>query len=290
MHYVTAGDENAAPVVLLHGFPRSWFEWRHVIPALATNYRVVAPDLRGSGDSSKPSGGFDKRTMAGDVVDLLDHLGLGSVHVVGRDWGAPTALAVALHWKRARTLTFIENVVPGFGFEEAVQPAVPTGPDDVVFRNGGVNHVAFHLIPDLPELLIQGREREYFTWFLTRLAYNVGAIDHEVVDECVRCMSMPGALRCTLGYTRSYYQDGLDNRRAVSEGRLTLPVLGLGGAASTGLRAADSLKQIALDVEGDVIPSCGHWVSDEQPEWLARRILSFLEKHREDSSSGSCNQ
>jgi pimeloyl-ACP methyl ester carboxylesterase len=94
-------------------------------------------------------------------------------------------------------------------------------------------------------------------------------------------MSMPGALRCTLGYTRSYYQDALDNRRAVADGKLTLPVLALGGAASTSSRAADSLKEVALNVEADIIPNCGHWACEEQPEWLAHRILRFLEKHHE---------
>lgn len=87
MHYVTAGDPRAEPVVLIHGFPRSWFEWRQVIPVLAERYRVIAPDLRGSGDSSKPAAGFDKKTMARDVGELLDTLGIGQVHAVGRDWG-----------------------------------------------------------------------------------------------------------------------------------------------------------------------------------------------------------
>ena len=195
MHYVTAGDLDAAPVLLLHGYPRSWFEWRHVIPLLASDYYVIAPDLRGSGDSSKPPGGFDKRTMAGDLVELLDRLGLDTVHTVGRDWGAPTALALALHWSRAQTLVYIENLVPGFGFEEAVQPIPVCDPQDVRFHTGGVNHVTFHMIPDLPEFLIHGREREYFTWFVTRNAYNTGAMDSDCVNEIVRCLSMPGALR-----------------------------------------------------------------------------------------------
>ncbi|MBV9994785.1 MAG: alpha/beta hydrolase [Caulobacteraceae bacterium] len=282
MHYVTAGDPAAETLVLVHGFPKSWFEWRRMIPLLAPRFRIIAPDLRGSGDSSKPSGGFDKRTMSRDIVELLDRLGLGDVHVAGRDWGAPTALGLALHWKRAKSLTYIENSVPGFGLEDAIRPVPPkTGAgEDVFFQKSGINHFTFHLMPDIAEFLIQGRERPYFTWFLTRLAYNVGAIDAETIDECVRCLSAPGALRATLGYSRALWQDSADIRAAVEKGRLSLPVLALGGDHGANLRPAESLRRIADDVEGDVIPECGHWASEEQPEWIASRVLSFLAKHQ----------
>jgi len=280
MHYVTAGDSTDEPLLLLHGFPRSWFEWRHMIPVLAAKYYVIAPDLRGSGDSSKPAGGFDKKTMSQDLVELMDALGFTQqVHVAGRDWGAPTALAFALHWRRAKTLTFVENLVPGFGLEEAIAPTRPRQPIDPFAQNGGVNHFGFHLMPDVAELLIQGREQVYFDWFLKRLAYNVGAIDDETVRECVRCLSAPGALRATLGYSRAIWQDGDDNRAEVARGRLAIPVLGLGGDVSIGAHTAASLRQVADDVEGDIIPQCGHWPGEEQPEWMAAKLLQFLGKH-----------
>lgn len=148
-----------------------------------------------------------------------------------------------------------------------------------MFVNGGVNHVAFHMIPDLPEMLIRGREREYLTWFLTRLAYDVGAVTGAAIDECVRCLSMPGALRSTLGYTRAYFQDGQDNRAALAHGRLAIPVLAMGGSASIGTATAASVRQVAVDVDEDVIPDCGHWAADEQPAWLATRLIRFLEAH-----------
>ncbi|MBG6120095.1 MULTISPECIES: alpha/beta hydrolase [unclassified Sphingobium] len=200
-------------------------------------------------------------------------------HVVGRDWGAPTALALALHWKRARTLTYIDNLVPGFGLEEAIAPIPPREGEDPFFQGGGVNHFTFHLMPDVAEFLIAGREQVYFDWFLRRLAYNVGAIDRETVDECVRCMAQPGALRATLGWSRAMWQDGRDNRQAVAAARLAIPVLALGGAQSVGARTAESLRRMADNVEGDVIPYCGHWASEEQPEWIAERLLRFLQPH-----------
>lgn len=283
MHYVTAGPRAAEPLLLVHGFPQSWFEWRHIIPQLAVRYRVIAPDLRGSGDSSKPAAGFDTRTLARDLAELLDRLEIDRAHVAGRDWGASTSLALALHWRRARTLTWIEvGAPPGFGFEENVRPRPPNleAEEDVSFQDSGVNHFTFHLMPDIAEFLIQGRERAYFTWFLTRLAYNVGAIDAETIDETVRCMSQPGALRATLGYSRALYRNAEDNRRAIErDGKLAIPVLALGGDHGAGEKPARSLRQVAEQVEGAVIPNCGHWASLEQPEWIAERLLRFLDQH-----------
>ncbi len=288
LHYVTAGDPGAPPVLLVHGFPRSWYEWRHVIPLLAAHYHVIAPDLRGSGDSSKPAAGFDKRTMSHDLVQLLDLLRIDQPHVVGRDWGAPTALAVALHWRRARTLTFMENLVPGFGYEQAVLQypgLIPSSPgaDDPALqarRAASVGNVVFHITPDLPEFLIRGHEREYFGWFLTHLATNTAALDSACIDECVRCLSMPGALRATLGYTRACFQDGEDNRRAVAEhGKLTIPVLAMGAQYSLGENTAASLSQLATNLEADVVPDSGHWVADEQPQWVAERLMRFFNSH-----------
>jgi len=142
-----------------------------MIPLLAERYRLIVPDLRGSGDSSKPSGGFDKKHIAGDLVELLERLDIEEpVHVVGRDWGVPTALAFALHWKRAKTLTYLDNLVPGFGMEEAIRPVPPHEGEDHFFQYSGVNHFSFHLMPEVAEMLIAGREQQYFGWFLKRHA------------------------------------------------------------------------------------------------------------------------
>ncbi len=238
LHYVTAGDPGAPPVLLVHGFPRSWYEWRHVIPLLAAHYHVIAPDLRGSGDSSKPAAGFDKRTMSHDLVQLLDLLRI--------DQPAPGADDPALRVRKAAS----------------------------------VGHVVFHITPDLPEFLIRGHEREYFGWFLTHLATNTAALDSACIDECVRCLSMPGALRATLGYTRACFQDGEDNRRAVAEhGKLTIPVLAMGAQYSLGENTAASLSQLATNLEADVVPDSGHWVADEQPQWVAERLMRFFNSH-----------
>ena len=142
LHYATAGV--GEPVVLLHGWPSTWYEWRHVMPLLAHRYRVIAPDLRGLGDSSRPLDGYDKRSIAADLWQLLAAaLGLTRWHLVGHDWGGPVAFALAAaHPEATRTLTIVDVTVPGIG------------PD--VSQGGKRWHHAFHMTPDLPEALVRG--------------------------------------------------------------------------------------------------------------------------------------
>ena len=126
LHYVTAGA--GFPVVLLHGWPQSWYAWRHVMPALATKYRVIAPDLRGLGDSSRPLEGYDKKTIAHDIWRLLhDHLGLKEFFLVGHDWGGPTAYALsAAHPEAVRKLAVLDVTIPGDGSTNFSQGGVPS--------------------------------------------------------------------------------------------------------------------------------------------------------------------
>lgn len=146
MHYVEAGS--GVPLLLLHGWPQTWYEWRYVFPALSKNYRVIAPDLRGLGDTSRPAGGYDKRTVASDLWQLMhEHLETPSFHLVGHDWGGPAAYALAAeHPDAVRRLAILDVVIPGDGAQG--------------FSQGGRRwHHAFHITPDLPEALTHGRER-----------------------------------------------------------------------------------------------------------------------------------
>lgn len=269
IHYVMAG--NGPPVVLLHGWPQTWYEWRDVIPALAERFTVIAPDLRGLGDSSRPLAGYDKRTVSNDIWQLTQKLGYQTFHLVGHDWGGPTAYALAAsHPEAIKKLVIIDVVIPGDGGD---------------FSQGGRRwHHQFHMTPDLPEALVQGRERIYLQWFYQTFAYRPNAIDDRALDEFSRTYSQPGALRAGFNFYRALPQDAKDNAAQLATGfRLPMPVLAIGGGVSyphgrgRGGDVEASLKRVATNVRGAVIPECGHFVPEEQPEILNRLLLEFLD-------------
>jgi pimeloyl-ACP methyl ester carboxylesterase len=273
LHYVTAGS--GPPVVLLHGWPQTWYEWRDVIPALARHYTVIAPDLRGLGDSSRPLTGYDKRTVADDVWRLVhDKLGFAKFFLVGHDWGGPTAFALASqHPQAIERLCIIDVVIPGDGGD---------------FSEGGRRwHHQFHITPDLPEALITGRERIYLQWFYQTFAYVPGAIDDAALDEFTRTYSQPGALRAGFAFYRAMAQDAKDNAALLATGfRLPMPVLTIGGGVSyphgrgRGASVEASLRRVATNVRGVVLPECGHFVPEEKPDDVARLLLEFFAEHK----------
>ena len=228
---------------------------------------MIAPDLRGLGDTSRPADGYDKATVAADVADLAAHLGLVRFHLVGHDWGGPTAFALAARIpEQVRTLSIIDVTIPGIG------------PD--ISQGGRRWHHLFHRTPDLPEALVAGRERLYLSWFYSEFSWQAGAIGDADIDEYVRTYSKPGALRAGFAYYRNIPVDAAANARLLESGfRLPMPVLALGGARTEararGLEPAESLACIADRVEGGVIADSGHFVPEEQPEALTRRLLDF---------------
>ena len=269
LHYVRAGQGPA--VVLLHGWPQSWWEWRHVIPALAEHFTVIAPDLRGLGDSSRPLDGYDKKTVGEDVWRLLsEHLGIDQFHLIGHDWGGPTAYALAArHQAAVRRLVIVDVSIPGCGGD---------------FSQGGRRwHHQFHMTLDLPEALTADREDLYLAWFYRTFAYRPDAITADDLDEYLRTYSQPGAMRAGFSYYRAVPQDIEDNQKTIADGKLAMPVLTIAGGASyphargRGHEAEESLKRCAKDVRAVVVPECGHFVPEEAPEQFNAEVLSFLQ-------------
>lgn len=267
MHYLTAGSGD--PVVLLHGWPQTSHAWRRVIPLLARRHRVIAPDLRGLGDTSRPQDGYDARTVAADVAELVtQQLGIEQFHLVGHDWGGPVAFALACQQVPAvRTLTVVDVTIPGIG------------PD--ISQGGKRWHHAFHMTPDLPEALVQGREREYLSWFYREFSWQPDAISAQDIDEYVRTYAQPGALRAGFSYYRNIPRNASDNRALLDSGfRVPMPVLAVGGgrtdARGRGQEPELSLREIADDVQGMVVADSGHFVPEEQPASLARELLDFF--------------
>nr|WP_174811866.1 alpha/beta hydrolase [Salinadaptatus halalkaliphilus] len=260
MHYVTAGD--GPPLVLLHGWPQTWYEWRDVIPAFAEHYTVIAPDLRGMGDSGTPRGGYDKDTVATDVRNLVHELGFDDeqIALVGHDWGMPTAYAYAAQYREeVGALCVLEAGLPGVREDEKRH----------------FWHTRFHGVRDLPERLVAGRERLYLEWFYKEGAYDPDAINAAARDEYVRCYSQPGGLRGGFEYYRAYDEDA-DNNASHAETPLEMPVLALGGAASFRKLPIEDLHAVAQDVEGEVVEGAGHWIPEERPDYFVDRVGEFF--------------
>ena len=270
LHYVTAGA--GPPVVLLHGWPQTWWEWRHVIPALAEKYTVIAPDMRGLGDSSRPLAGYDKRTVADDIWRLVHEvLGYDTFFLVGHDWGGPTAYALAAaHPDAVRCLVILDVVIPGSGGD---------------FSQGGQRwHHQFHMTQDLPEALIDGREDIYLAWFYRTFAFRPDAIGEDDLAEYLRTYTQPGAMRAGFSYYRAINRDAADNQETIARFKLAMPVLAIGGGVSyphgrgRGSEPEESLRRVALNVRGEVFADCGHFIPEEAPDLLNQRLLAFFDE------------
>jgi pimeloyl-ACP methyl ester carboxylesterase len=266
LHYLEAGAGDT--VVLLHGWPHTSYTWRHVMPRLAESYRVIAPDLRGLGDSSRPPSGYDNATVAGDILEMLDRLGIARYSLVGHDWGGPVAFALALlARRRLERLALVDAVLAGDG------RAAGSG-------QGGTRwHHLFHRTPNLPEALTAGREAIYLGWFYDEYSQRGGAVGTEDLAEYVRCYSQPGAMRCGFEYYRTFEQSAaFVSERIARDGKLDVPVLSVAGDSGRA-RACEAAQSIGLLVEhldARLIPDCGHLVPEEAPGELLDLLMPFL--------------
>jgi len=269
LHYVTGGEGNRT-VVLLHGFPQTWQEWRHIIPPLIeAGFRVIAPDYRGAGHSSRPLSGYDKRTMAGDIRRLVrDQLAIvGPIALIGHDIGLMVAYAYAEAYRdEVSHLVVIDAPLPG------------TIVFDKLRADPRVWQFAFHGVRDVPEMLVAGRERAYLQAFFNARLYNPSAIADEELDLYASAYAAPGAMRAGFELYRAFDRDVEDNRNALAgRGKLTLPVLAVGGAASTtGPLMAAMMREVANDVTELLVPRAGHWIAEENPGALLEGLKSFL--------------
>ncbi|WP_063740025.1 alpha/beta fold hydrolase [Amycolatopsis jejuensis] len=249
-------------VLLLHGWPQTGYAWRHVVPLLADRYTVVVPDLPGFGASSRPADGYDKRSVAGILHQLMTHLGLPRYHVAGHDVGGQIAYPLAaLHPESVRSLTFVEAGIPGLG--NSLAAANPL--------TGGSWHFGFNQVPDLPEYLLAGRERGYLEFLFRRDSiglYVTEAIDDRALDEYTRALCVPGAIRSTMAYYRALPADIEDNHKLATT-RLTLPTAVIGARHGVGLGWLDTVQEAAEDVSSWWIEDCGHYVPEERPAELA---------------------
>jgi pimeloyl-ACP methyl ester carboxylesterase len=269
LHHVTAGD-GPRTLVLLHGFPQTWWQWHHVIPAFVdAGFRVVAPDYRGAGHSWRPAGGYDKVTMAGDVQRLLrEHLRVeGEIVLAGHDIGLMVAYAYAQAYRDELShLVLVDAPLPG------------TDVFDRLRTDPRVWHFAFHGARDVAEMLVAGRERQYLQSFFDARCYDPSGIGEDDLDLYASAYSAPGAMRAGFELYRAFDRDAADNRAALERnGRLAIPVLAVGGEISTSGPVVEAMaREVAEDVTGLRVPETGHWVAEENPAGFTAAVLDWL--------------
>jgi pimeloyl-ACP methyl ester carboxylesterase len=267
MHYVIGGQGD--PLVLLHGWPETWYAWHKVMPALAKNYTVIAPDLRGLGDSSKPPSGYDGKTLAEDIHQLVAKLGFNEVFLVGHDIGTQVAYSyAAAHPTEVNKLAVMELTIPGFA-----PPGMPP-----------IWWALFHQVPGVPEALVEGKEMAYISWFLRGLSYNPAAITQETINEYVSHYSAPGAMSAGFEHYKAFPQDAVDNQN-YSKTKLTMPVLALGGEYLPVLGGNITMPSVvygmnllAENVHGIKVPNTGHFIPEEQPQLVIDQLTNFFGK------------
>jgi pimeloyl-ACP methyl ester carboxylesterase len=269
-HVVTGGD--GPPLLLVHGWPQNWYAWRLVMPALARDFSVVAPDQRGIGLSGKPPGGYDPGTLARDLVALMDALGHQGFAVVGTDTGLPIGYALAAdHPDRVERVALAE--VPG---PPGAVPSPPFFAPEPL--NNRLWHIAVNRLDKVNEQLVQGREDIYFGYEFAIQAGN--KLPDDVINYYVGLLTNPDSLRGSFAFYREW-----DTMMAQNEQRakrpLTMPVLGIGGAASNGENVGSAMKSLATDAQSAVIPGAGHWFAEEAPQETLAALTAFLAPYRD---------
>jgi pimeloyl-ACP methyl ester carboxylesterase len=250
-------------VVMLHGFGTTGDMWAPVASALVDTHTVIVPDLRGLGLSSKPSGGYDKKTQSEDIMHVLDALGVEKVDFVTHDIGNTVGYAfAAAHPDRVRRFVLIDAPLPGIGpWEEVVQ-----NPRMWQFGFGG---------PDM-ERLVAGRERIYLDRFWNELSLHPERFDEAKRQHYADLYAMPGAIRASFAQFAAFGQDASDNKGHLADGRLTMPVLALGAEAGFGSLMATVMRFAAENVQEAIVPDSGHWIMEENPSGTVDLVLDFL--------------
>jgi pimeloyl-ACP methyl ester carboxylesterase len=270
LHAVIGGD--GPPLLLVHGWPQTWYAWRMLMPTLARDFQVIAVDQRGIGLSDKPEEGYDTGTLAGDLVALMDALGHQRFALYGTDTGMAIAYAVAAdHPDRVERLVVSEAPLPG------VTPSPPLLLPPPL--NARLWHLAFNQLPaEVNEQLVRGRE-EIFIGAELDASAGTKKLPEDAVRYYIDTLAAdPDALRGSFELYRAFPTTAAQNEQRKTR-RLTMPVLAIGGAESTGAMAADTMRLVADDVQGAVVNS-GHWVAEQAPEELLAALTQFLAPYR----------
>ncbi|WP_329295881.1 alpha/beta fold hydrolase [Streptomyces sp. NBC_01455] len=265
--YVEGG--HGRTLVLLHGYPQSWYEWHKVLPELSKHYHVIAPSLRGAGKSDAPSSGYDKKTMAEDVHGLLQKIGRDKhIYLVGHDIGTMVAYAyAAAHPGQVSKLVLSEAPLPDKNLY-SFPSLTSKGPG---FWNFGF----FNVSNGLPEKTIQGHEAQWVDGFTDSLEYNKDGVTPQDAAIYGSYLKDPAHLRASFEWFRTLNKDVGDNAVNIKK-KLRMPVLALGAQYSLGTLVPEQVRHYASNVTGAVVPNSGHWMWEEKPTDLTQRLRVFL--------------
>jgi pimeloyl-ACP methyl ester carboxylesterase len=276
LHAVIGGE--GPPLLLIHGWPGSWYYWRLVMPALARDFEVIAVDQRGIGLSDKPEDGYDAGTLAADMVALMDALGHERFAVVGVDTGLLIGYAVAADYPdRVERVALGEAPLPG------ISPQNPLIlPDQVVDR---LWHIPFNQLKETNEKLVRGREDIFFGAEFSASA-GTNKLPDDAVKYYVDALTDPEALHGSFQLYRAFGATAAQNEERKTR-RLKMPVLAMGGAESSGAMVEETMKLTADDVQAHVFPGVGHWLAEQAPEEMVAALTAFLAPYREEASAAA---
>ncbi|HEY2165054.1 MAG TPA: alpha/beta hydrolase [Gemmatimonadaceae bacterium] len=262
--YVRVGGKGPA-VVLLHGYGETGDMWTPVAIKLVVDHTVVIPDLRGMGLSERPPGGYDKKTQGHDIAGVLDALKITQADLVTHDIGNMVGYAFAAEYpSRVRRFVLIDAPLPGIG------------PWDEIIKSHALWHFSFWG-PD-EERLVAGRERIYLDRFWNEFAATRTAFPEASRVHYAALYAQPGAMHAGFSQFQAFDQDVIDNRAFAAKGKLTMPVLALGGDKSFGPMMATVMRAVATNVEEGIIPHSGHWTTEENPDATVAFVTAFLAK------------
>jgi pimeloyl-ACP methyl ester carboxylesterase len=264
--HVRIGGQGPA-VLLLHGYGETGDMWAALAAELAGRHTVVVPDLRGMGLSSRPEQGYDKKTQGHDVARVLEAVRIDKVSLVTHDIGNMVGYAFAAQYpERVTRFVIMDAPLPG------------VGPWDDIVRSRALWHFSFQG-PDA-ERLVAGRERIYLDRFWNEFSADPKSFSEASREHYARLYALPGAMHAGFNQFAAFDQDAIDNKAFVATGKLTMPVLAVGGDKSFGLTMAVVMRAAADNVTELVIPNSGHWLMEEQPAATIAAVRAFLDERR----------